>query len=312
VFRSLLFFAVFAIPGIAQDSRAITSVKGTIIADEPLAGYHLIVILSETLTRKSIDRAFVGSDGAFEFRNVAPGSYTAELTAVGGDSIQQVMVNLNTAGDRIEIRLPARENRPASGTVSLRELQHPLTAKSKKIFETAQKASAKGQYLREVEILQTALNDAAAVPWARMNIGVAYLRAGEAALAVPELQEATRLMPDDAVARTNFAYSLLLTKRFDAAEVECRWALQLDRNNSKARWVMGSILLSKGSHVEEAVEDLRFASREIPKAKIILAQFYERSGQKDAAVRELREFLPQASSQDRATVERWLSNLATK
>jgi hypothetical protein len=45
---------------------------------------------------------------------------------------------------------------------------------------------------------------------------------------------------------------------------------------------------------------------------VVLAQFYERSGQKDAAARELREFLPQASGEDRAKVERWLSNLAAK
>ena len=89
-----------------------------------------------------------------------------------------------------------------------------------------------------------------------MNIGVAYIRAGQAALAVPELEQAARLMPEDAVVRTNFAYSLLLTKRMDVAEIECRRALELDRNSSKARWVMGSILLSKGSHDQEAVEDL--------------------------------------------------------
>ena len=79
-----------------------------------------------------------------------------------------------------------------------------------------------------------------------------------------------------------------------------------------ARWVMGSILLAKGLRVEEAVEDLRFACREIPKARVQLAQFYERNGQRAEAVRELREFLPQASDQDRATVERWLSKLSAK
>jgi tetratricopeptide (TPR) repeat protein len=160
--------------------------------------------------------------------------------------------------------------------------------------------------------LRGALNDASAEPYARTNIGVAYLRAGQAAAAVPELQQAARLLPEDAVVRTNLAFSLLLTKHEDAAEVECRRALQLDRNSSKAHWVMGSILINKGSHEEEAVEDLRFASREMPRAKVVLAQFYERSGQKDAAARELREFLPQASSEDRAKVERWLSKLTAK
>jgi hypothetical protein len=313
VFRRLVFFAVLVIPGIAQDPRVLSSVKGTVISDEPLAGSPLIVDLVESMSHKKLSRAYVGGDGGFEFRDVPAGIYTVEVGASSGDPIQSQTVSLKTSGDQIEIRLPARENKPVgSGTVSVHELQHPPSAKSKRIFEAAQKSAAAGDYLRAVEILRGALNDASAVAFARMNIGVAYLRAGQAAVAVPELQEAARLMPEDAVAHTNLAYALLLTKHEDAAEIECRRALQLNRNSSKAHWVMGSILLNKGSHEEEAVENLRFASREIPKAKVILAQFYERNGKKDAAVRELREFLPQASVEDRVAVERWLSKLSAK
>jgi hypothetical protein len=313
VFRRLFFFVALVIPGVAQDPRLLTSVKGTVVSDEPLVGNHLTVRLTEMLTRNAVGRAFVASDGSFEFRNVPLGSYIVELAASSGDPIQQQTVTLNSSGDQIEIRLPVRTNKPVgTGTVSVRQLQHPPSAKSKKIFEAAQKASARGEYLKEVEILRGALNDASAVPYARMNIGVAYIRAGDAASAVPEFQEAARLMPENGAVATDLAYSLLATNRVDAAEVECRRALQLDRNNSKARWVMGSILLSKGSREDEAVEDLRLASREIPRARVILAQFYERSGQKDAAARELREFLPQASGEERVTVERWLSRLSAK
>jgi tetratricopeptide (TPR) repeat protein len=311
VFKRILFFAVLAMPGIAQ---VISSVRGVVAADEPLTGNHLVVNLMEAVTRKAVDRAFVGADGAFEFRNLPPGSYIAELSASGGDPILSLTVSLNSSGDRIELRVPGRGNNAAfpAGTVSVRELQHPMSAKSKRMLAAAQKASEKGEYLKAIDILRAALTDPAAEGYARMNIGVAYLRAGQAGPAVPELRDAVRLMPEDAVARTNFAYALLLTRRVEEAEVEARGALRLDKNNSKARWVLGSILLARGLRVEEGVEDLRFASREIPKAKVMLAQFYERTGQKAEAVRELREFLPQASDQDRATVEQWLSKLTAK
>jgi thioredoxin-like negative regulator of GroEL len=313
VFRHLIFFTALAIPGVAQETRVLSSVKGMVITSEALAGNHLIVSLIESTNHNPLSRSYVGADGSFEFRDVPAGSYTVELGTSGEDPIERQSVSLRASGDQIEIRLQGRENRHLrGGTVSVGQLQHPLSAKSKKIMLAAQKASEAGDYLKAVGILRSALNDASAEPYARTNIGVAYLKAGQAALAVPELQQAVRLLPDDAVARTNFAFALLLTKHVDAAEVECRRALQLDRNSSKAHWVMGSILLNKGSHEEEAVEDLRFASREMPRAKVVLAQFYERSGQKDAAARELREFLPQASGEDRAKVERWLSNLAAK
>jgi hypothetical protein len=312
VFRYLLFIAVLAIPGIGQDSRVLSSVKGMVITSEPLVGNHLIVSLIESTNHNPLSRSYVGADGSFEFHDVPAGTYTVELGA-GGEPIERQTVSLRASGDPIEFRIQGRADKPVGGgTVSVGQLQHPLSAKSKKILLAAQKASEAGDYVKAVGILRGALNDASAEPYVRTNIGVAYLKAGQAASAVPEFQQAVRLLPDDAVVRTNFAYSLLLTRHVDAAEVECRRALQLDRNSSKAHWVMGSILLNKGSHEEEAVEDLRFASREMPRAKVVLAQFYERSGRKDAAARELREFLPQASGEDRAKVERWLSNLAAK
>jgi thioredoxin-like negative regulator of GroEL len=312
VFTRLLFFAILIFPAAAQEARTISVVKGAIATDLSLEGSHLVATLTPVPTHNLLQRVYVGIDGSFEFHDVPPGSYTVEIATANGDPIQMETVSLTAPGDRIEIRLPGHANKPGSGTISVRDLQHSMTSKSKRLFVDAQKASEKGEFEKEIGILRSALNDAAAVPYVRMNIGVAYLRAGQAANAVPELQEAVRLIPDSAVARTNFAYALLMIKRIDAAEVEGRRALQLDRNSAKARWVMGSILIAKGSHLDEAVEDLQLASREIPKARVILAQFYERSGQKEAAARELREFLPQASSDDRVKVEQWLNRLLAK
>jgi hypothetical protein len=314
VFTRLFLLAALVPPGIAQDSRTISLVKGTVSAEEPMAGSHLVVNLIETMSRKALAHCYVGGDGSFEFRDVQPGTYTFELTTPGGDPVHQETVNLSVGVNQIEMRLPARKDKAGTvtGTVSVRQLRHPLSAKAKRMFIEAQKASAAGEYLKEIQILRGALSDASAEPYARMNIGAAYVRAGRAGLAVPELQEAVRLMPENTAPRTNLAYALLLTGGIDAAEQEGRRAMRIDRNNSKTRWVMGSILLAKGSSLEEGVEDLRFASRELPKARIALAQFYERSGQKEAAVRELREFLPEASGAERVTVEQWLLKLAVK
>jgi len=313
VFRRFFFFISMAIPGMAQDTRILSYVKGTVVSGEQLSGNHLVVELIESLSEKRLARAYVGADGSFEFRDVAAGVYSVELEASSGEPIQRQTVTLRFNGDQIEIRLPAPESNAArSGTVSVRELQHPLSPKSRKKFDAAEKASAGGDHLKAVEILRGTLSDASAAPYARLNIGVAYIKAGQAAAAIPEFEEAARLMPEEAVAHIDLAYALLLTKRYEFAETECERALQLDRNNYKARWVRGTVLLQRGSRDEEAVEDLRFASREIPKAKVVLAEYYERRGQKDAAARELREFLPRASSEDRVTVEKWLSKLMAK
>jgi Flp pilus assembly protein TadD len=314
MFRSLFVFAMLASQLLAQESRVIPTVKGTLNSEGPLLGNRIAVTLTDSLSHRETYRAFVNTDGGFEFRDLPAGTYLLEVATANGDAIVQQIVQINSSADHIDIRLPESQNKPVagSGTISVQQLQHPLSSKSKKLLAAAEKESASGDYLKAIEILRGALNDPAAVPYARMNIGVAYIRAGQPMAAVAELREAVRLMPNDSVAHANLAYALILTKQMDAAEPECRKAIDLDRSNARARWLMGSILLNKGSHAEEAVEDLRFASREIPKARMMLAQYYERNGQKDAAARELREFLPQASGQDRAAVEQWLSKLTTK
>jgi hypothetical protein len=70
VFIRVLFFAVLAMQAIAQDSRAIPSVKGTVLANESLAGNHLIVKLVESMSHKQVSRSYVGGDGGFEFHDV--------------------------------------------------------------------------------------------------------------------------------------------------------------------------------------------------------------------------------------------------
>jgi tetratricopeptide (TPR) repeat protein len=310
VFIRLFFFAVLAI---AQDRGIIPSIRGVVASDQQLSGSHLTVKLTDASTHTQIDRAFVAGDGSFEFRHVPTGTYRVELFTSSGESISEEMMNINSGVDRIEIKLPSSTNKVGPpGTVSVRQLRNPLSAKSARMFAEAQKASEKGDYRRAIEILRGALNDPSAAPYARMNIGVDLMRVGRTEDAVPELQDAVHLMPDDSAARTNLAYALLLTKRWDVAEEEARRAIELDKNSCRARWVMGSILLIKGSRVEEGLEDLRLASREIPKARVMRAQFYERNGQRDAAARELREFLPAASTEERAVVEQWLLKLAAK
>jgi tetratricopeptide (TPR) repeat protein len=314
VFRHIVLFAALGICAKAQESRGFSSIKGAVLSDESLAGNHLIVELAESTTGNKLGRSFVGSDGSFEFRDVPAGTYTLVLGTSPADIILQQIVNINSVGDRIEIPLPERENKPkgVTGKVSVQDLQHPLSAKSLKIFASAQKAAEAGDYLKQIGILRSVLKDPSAAPYAHMNIGTAYIRAKEPELAILELKEAVEMLPEDAVAHTNYAYALLLTNDLDGAERESRRALQIDRSNSKARWVLGTILFKKGTHTEEALEDLRFASRELPTAKVMLAQFYERHGQKDDAVRELREFLPQASGDEKVRVEQWISNLAVK
>ncbi len=296
-----------AVPLLAQEMRTIPVVSGTVRTEESLLGNRLSVTLIDSVGLRTVERSAVSNDGSFEFHNIAPGSYRAELTS-GGDCLDRAMVNLNSSLDRIELRLEQHAAKKPGGVVPAGLLR--LSAKSKRILEKAQRAAAVGEYQKSIAILRGALDDPAAAPYARINIGANYLRAGQPSAAIPEFQEAARLLPGDAMAHSNLAFALLLLRKPEEAEQEARTAVNLDRHNAKAHWVLGSILLSRGS--DEAVGSLRLAAREFPRARVMLAQYYERRGQSSQAANELRAFLPEASSKERPAVEQWISRLAAK
>jgi tetratricopeptide (TPR) repeat protein len=307
----LLLVSPFLATGLSQDTHSISVIKGVVTTDETLEGNHLTVNLIDTAGHKSVDRAFVAGDGNFEFHAVRPGSYQVELTAPSGETISKTMQTLNSYVDRIELKLPVRENKAGpTGTVSVRQLQ--LSEKAKRIFAQAQKASAARDYTKANGILRGALKEDSAIGYARLNMGANYMKADQPASAIPEFQEAVRLMPDDVMSRTNLALAFLWTRKLDEAEVAARGALAIDRNCAKAQWALGAILLANGLHVEEGLENLRLASREIPRARVMVAQYYAQRGQKDAAARELREYLAKASGADKASAEQWLSKLVAK
>src|ERR1700719_5432966 len=101
------------------------------------------------------------------------------------------MTSLASSVDRIELKIPGIGTKLApAGTISVRQLRHPLSAKSKRILADAQKASDRGDYGKSIEILRGALNDPSALPYVRMNMGVDFMRAGKPEEAVVELQDA--------------------------------------------------------------------------------------------------------------------------
>jgi tetratricopeptide (TPR) repeat protein len=296
-----------AAPLLAQEIRTIPKVSGTVQAEESLVGNRLSVVLVDMAAQRTVERSPVSSDGSFEFHSVAPGAYRAELV-IGGDCLDRAMVNLNSSLDRIELRLSESGARKPGGVVSAGLLR--LSGKSKRILEKAQKATASGDYQKSIEILRAALEDPAAAPYAYINIGANYLRAGQPSAAIPQFQEAARLLPGDVMAHTNLAFALLLLRKLEEAEQEARAAVTIDKHNAKANWVLGSILANQGS--DEAVDSLRVAAREFPQARVMLARYYERRGQSGEAANELRAFLPNASDQERPQVEQWISRLVAK
>lgn len=134
---------------------------------------------------------------------------------------------------------------PPARTVSVEELQHPLSGKAVKMLRRAENFSAMGRHDRAIEQLQAALKEPSAVPYAHSLLGQEYLKINQVPVAITELEEAVKLLPHNVADHSNLGYALFLEGNLDAGEREVRQALELDRQNSKTKHVLDQILRAR-------------------------------------------------------------------
>ena len=113
------------------------------------------------------------------------------------------------------------------------------------MIRKAQSLAAAADHLKAIEELTQALKEPSAAPYAHALLGQEYLKTGQAAPAAKELEQASAMLPHDAIIHSNFGYALFLMGEFARGEQEVRRALELDRNNSPAQRLLGYILKAR-------------------------------------------------------------------
>lgn len=134
-----------------------------------------------------------------------------------------------------------REPSPAA-TVSVEQLQHPVSSKGVRLLNQARNFADMGRHDKAIAQLQIALKERSAVPYAHSMLGVEYLKTGQVPAAIAELQQAVTLLPRNAAVRSDLGYGLFLSGDLDRAEKEARQALELDHSNRKTQLVLNQIL----------------------------------------------------------------------
>jgi tetratricopeptide (TPR) repeat protein len=207
--------------------------------------------------------------------------------------------------------LPSPTITPSSGapTVSVRQLRHPPSKAAERAFAEAKRDAADGNHGKAIEELRKAVAQSPEFGQAWTNLGVQYLLLGQIEAAIAALEEAARLMQDEALIHTNLSYAYSLSGSWDRAEAEARKAVELDKNYARAHYVLGHLLLLRGVNLAEGVENLRMAREEVPKARLILASYYLHNEQREAAEQELRAYIAGVKGAEKAGAELWLSDL---
>jgi tetratricopeptide (TPR) repeat protein len=156
------------------------------------------------------------------------------------------------SNDKVYKGPPAPQDPEASvhapaGTISVEQLQHPVSRKGANLLHRAQNFSDIGDHGRAIAELQLALKERSAIPYADSLLGSEYLRINQIPAAIEALEQAVKLMPRNAVNHSNLGYALFLMGYVERAEQEVRRALDLDRNNEKTRRVLGIITHAGGA-----------------------------------------------------------------
>ncbi|HEY1756364.1 MAG TPA: hypothetical protein VGG72_13265 [Bryobacteraceae bacterium] len=134
-----------------------------------------------------------------------------------------------------------------AGTVSVEQLQHPVSGKGAKLLKKAQNLAAMGDHNKAIDELKLALKERSAVPYAYSLLGTEYLRLNQVPAAIGDLEQAVKLLPRSAINHANLGYALYLMGSVERAELEIRRALDLDGKNETTRRVFSVIMRARGS-----------------------------------------------------------------
>lgn len=191
---------------------------------------------------------------------------------------------------------PPTEASEGKGTVSVAELQHPLSRKARSLIFKAQTALHQGNMTECFQDLDKAMKERSAEPYVHGVRGAALLMTGHVADAIPELEQAVQILPLPAN-YSNLGYAYILNGQAEKGEDLVRRAASSPDSPMQSHYLMGLLQLDSKAHAGDACVDLERAQNLMPAAHMALAVCYAKDGQGNASEGQIRKVLgPQNES----------------
>jgi len=141
----------------------------------------------------------------------------------------------------VGLMLTASVGRGAN-VISADFLRHPIAPKTRVLLQKALVTiKAEDHHAAIRELLNILSKDPLSAAWVQTLLGVEYLKTAQYELAEESLEQATTLLPHDAINHYNFALSLVLTHDAGRGEQEARRALELDPNLPEAKRLLTAL-----------------------------------------------------------------------
>ncbi len=156
--------------------------------------------------------------------------------------------------------------------ISLNRLQHKIPNQAIREYIAAHEASHKGELNKAILHLQKAIKIDPDYFEAHNNLGVQWMREGNATEALSAFEHAIAIDATDSLAETNLSVALLTLGRFPEAEAAARAGLQGDGLSARARLYLALSLLEQNKARKEALFHLSKASSQLEPARKLLEQ----------------------------------------
>lgn len=228
----------------------------------------LVVEVTNLLDRTIRERADVASDGTFGFRSIPEGDYEVRVTTLYGSELTSTVTSVGPSNTQFEIRLQqATLQKPISGTVSIQQLNHPLSRQVRKLLEGGQRMLEEKHYDEAVARFREAVRNDPKCPQARASLALALTKTEDWNTAVEEYRAAIALDPGNSILHSNLSVALVVQNRYGEAGSEASTAIKLDSRNARAHYIIASVLLRTGGSVSETVSHLVAAQEVFPAAR---------------------------------------------
>jgi Flp pilus assembly protein TadD len=265
------------------------------------------------------ERTWADHRGRFRFKDVPAGSYTLAIYIPGvGEMLQTVEITESFADARGRVvkkfsydreTLQERTRVVNTGVVSVRELS--ISRKARGEFRKAQDRLRDRKVDEAIALLKRAVELAPQFMEAMNNLGTIYFQKGEFDVAEDYFRQALAIEPEAFEPMVNLGGVLLTTgSAHEAIEFNQR-AQELRPLDALANAQLGLCYFRLGEF-GKALEHLQM-TRDLDPAhfsnpQLTMARIYLRRSQREAALRELEEFLEQhpdsgESENVRATIE---------
>ncbi len=200
--------------------------------------------------------------------------------------------------------VPAYSQSP--GTVSVRQLQTKVAPRVERLVSASSEAVAQGNLERGVEYLEKAARAEPASAAIHHDLGVLYLRIGDAGKARIAFSKSLETDPGWPAALTGISLSLYSLGDAPGAELAARRAVEIDPRRRQSQFALGMALASQGKYKDETLQHLRSASGEFPEARVFAASVLLHQGAIDEARNEVLLYLQSGQVELREIAQEWL------